>query len=580
MPAKPPLSVESFAIVQNLDGIEQRFAPKDLRRLDAYTKMALLAAARALKDVEDREEIGLIVASGYGPVRRTCAFMDSIIDDGPLCASPLAFSASVHNVVETFITMLLSLRGPCLSISQFGSSFESALLTARSWLLAGRCRKVLVGAVDEIHPVNRKLHANVFQESGAAFFLLSPEGSCPLPALEKPGSASNPSAPAFALARRLTPLLNQSAISHIAKDFLKTELARFKRDVFAVFTEAEPARMLEQYSREERRRLLGGLTKLFSAQAETPETVEAAVALCEAEYARSRGFNFRTSGSTGEPVDCIQSEAVIREEIESLCFLFREIRRVVCLVPVHHSYGFIFGLQIPKRLGIPVQYEAPLPLLPWRDGLQPGDLLVAFPMFLQQWVDSGLEFPPGITVLTATAPCPDALHEALHRRGLQRCIEIYGSSEGGAVAWRDAARAPFELLPHWIAETAGGHLDQIRRRENALAFKLPDVAPMQDERHFQLCGRKDKAVQVAGVNVYPAKVEAFLCRHPMVKACAVRLDGEHLKAFVVLVDPAQETAAQTALHEYLQALSAHEIPKKIRFGRAIPTTPFGKRSDW
>jgi len=580
MIAKQPLYVESFAFVQALDGIEQWFTPKDLRRLDAYTKLALLAAAQALKDVKDREDMGLIVASGYGPVQRTCTFMDSIIDDGPLCASPLAFSASVHNVVETFITSLLSLRGPCLSISQFGTSFESALTTARSWLLAGRCRQALVGAVDEIHPLHRKLHSDEPQESGAAFFLVSLDGSRPLPALGEPGTAIHPSAQAFEMARQLTPLLNRLEITHIARDFIKTELARSKRDVFAVFSGEEPAQMLERSTCGERQSILVGLLRFFSDKPANLETAEIAVECCETEYERNHQFNFRTSGSTGEPVDCVQCEAVIREEIENLSFLFRKNRRVICLVPVHHSYGFIFGLQIPKRLGIPVEFQPPLPFLPWCDTLQPGDLLVAFPLFLQQWVSNDLEFPPGITVLTATAPCPDALHESLRQRGLQQCIEIYGSSEGGAIAWREAAGAPFQLLPHWIGNAPSGYLETIRRRRNALEFELPDIAPMQGERHFRLNGRKDKAVQVAGINVYPAKVEAFLCRHPLVKASVVRLDGEHLKAFIVLHDPAQEPAAKAALREYLRELSAHEIPKRIQFGTAIPVSPFGKRRDW
>lgn len=574
------LYADRFAFADRVDGLEQWFPPKDLRRLDAYTKLALHAAARTLDGIPDRDGIGLIVASGYGPVRRTCEFMDSILDDGPLCASPLAFSGSVHNVVETAVTMLLSLRGPCLSVSQLGTSFESALATAQSWLISGRCRRVLLGAVDEAHPVYLRRHPDEPHPAGAAFFLLSLDGSVPLPPPGEPADARHPARQAFELAWRLAPLLGRGEIRQIARDFIKTELARMKRDPLAAFSGAEPEALLHEAAEDDRRRILAELLRFFSVQDAAPRTLEEALALAGAAYARERRFNFRTSGSTGVPVDCIQDEGTIREELDGLRFLFGKIRRIVCVVPVHHSYGFIFGLQMPKLLGIPARHEAALPFLPWHEMLEPGDLLVAFPMFLQQWVDGGAPVPPGVTVLTATAPCPDALHEALRRGGVRRCVEIYGSSEGGAIAWREAAGAPFELLPHWEGEAVRGRLESIRRKQTALAFELPDLAAMEGERRFRLQGRRDKAVQIAGINVYPAKVERYLSRHPSVAACAVRQEGEHLKAFVVLRDPSGEAAARTELHAYLQALSAHEIPKKIRFGPAIPLTPHGKKTDW
>lgn len=124
-----------------------------LRRVDHFSRLALLGACLALEDAgrlgPAKDRLGVIMATGYGPTRTTFAFLDSVINDGDALASPTHFSSSVHNVAAAHLSMLLNITGPCLTVSQFEMSFGSALLTARQWLLANRVDAVLLGAVDE-----------------------------------------------------------------------------------------------------------------------------------------------------------------------------------------------------------------------------------------------------------------------------------------------------------------------------------------------------------------------------------------------------------------------------------------------
>lgn len=131
-----------------------RYVPaRALRRVDHFTRMTLLAAYRALEDAGLRTEellgTGIVLATGYGPVKLTFDFLDSIIDFGPEMASPQAFAHSVHNIPAATVALMTGLRGPCFTVCQLDTAFAAAALTAWSWLREGRVQRVLLGAVDE-----------------------------------------------------------------------------------------------------------------------------------------------------------------------------------------------------------------------------------------------------------------------------------------------------------------------------------------------------------------------------------------------------------------------------------------------
>lgn len=147
--------------------------------------MALLAAGKAIQDADPgvfiKEKTGVIVASGYGALSTTFAFLDSYLEKGDDLASPILFSNSVHNAAAAHISICYGIQGPSLTISQFDMSFICALLSAGIWLEEGKVDSVLVGSSDEycdvlgycIHGLSfEKKKAYSFSE-GATFFLVS-----------------------------------------------------------------------------------------------------------------------------------------------------------------------------------------------------------------------------------------------------------------------------------------------------------------------------------------------------------------------------------------------------------------------
>jgi 3-oxoacyl-[acyl-carrier-protein] synthase II len=189
---------EMPAYLADTSGLEAFVHKKTLRRMDHYSRMALLGAYLALEDAGtldiDRSRLGIVMASGYGASRSTCAFLDSFIEGNDAFSSPTHFSNSVHNVAAAHISITLGVTGPCLTVSQFEMSVTSALISAVEWLKEERVEKVLLGAVDEycdvlgycwhryfgdrataphvMDPINFDLQSAVPGE-GAVFFLLT-----------------------------------------------------------------------------------------------------------------------------------------------------------------------------------------------------------------------------------------------------------------------------------------------------------------------------------------------------------------------------------------------------------------------
>ncbi len=162
------------AFLADTSRLEDFVNKKALRRIDHYSKLALLGAYLALNDAgggagqseADRQRMGMIIATGYGACRTTFTFLDSFINDGDKFSSPTYFSNSVHNAALANVSMLLGITGPGLTVSQLEMSIPSSLFTARNWLEEGRVDSVLFGGIDEYCDVLGYCWHRFFGEQG------------------------------------------------------------------------------------------------------------------------------------------------------------------------------------------------------------------------------------------------------------------------------------------------------------------------------------------------------------------------------------------------------------------------------
>lgn len=284
----------------------------------------------------------------------------------------------------------------------------------------------------------------------------------------------------------------------------------------------------------------------------------------------------RTSGSTGTPRSCVHATADLLDEAIFLASRFADRRRIVALVPAHHLYGMIWTALLPDALDVPVVVRSigsPL-------GLMAGDLVVAVPDQWHAMLRLTRDFPAGVIGVSSAGSLPDPLAADLLAAGLDRLVDVYGASETGAIAMRDVPTAQYELLPRWRL-TANGDDWQLTDRNGAIAA-LPDHVERTGERTLRPIGRRDGAVQVAGHNVWPGRVERLLCAVDGVDSAAVRLGANgRLKAFVVPRAGHDADDLLGVLEEVVTArLTAPERPKTFRFGAALPRNAMGKMEDW
>lgn len=287
-----------------------------------------------------------------------------------------------------------------------------------------------------------------------------------------------------------------------------------------------------------------------------------------------------SSGSMDRPKAIVKQRGDLLAECESWRRLLPEAKRILSLVPAHHLYGLIWTVLLPES------YQPELPVVDarcwgaacWQAELAPGDVIVAYPFRWQCWLRMAPTLKEGICGISSAGSLPAHLWAELKQKGLNRLIEVYGSSESGGVATRESSGAPFDLAPHWAIGAAD------------LAELLPDRIEGAGPGRFHLLGRKDGAVKIRGVLVSISQVERQLREHELVADCRVRLrphsggaGGEaRLEALIV---PAQTELDSLEIQATLQrdlsgTLGTAAWPKHFVFAAQLPLNSMGKAVNW
>lgn len=295
--------------------------------------------------------------------------------------------------------------------------------------------------------------------------------------------------------------------------------------------------------------------------------------------ARGR-IGFFTSGSQGEPRPYFHRWADLEEEVLTLWphlqdLVGQPLRRVLRQVPVHHIYGFLWGALLPAAVGLTAEAVGPLP-----PQAEAGELVVTTPFLVRAWMDSQHAPRPGTLVMVSTAPLEEDLARWLEEKGLI-WIELYGSSETAGIGWRIRWGQPFTLFPYWeIVSREGDDIALVRGEGQPLT--LPDHCQAEGRTLLPL-GRKDRMVQVGGINVSPERVRAVLRSQPGIRDAWVRLDRQtgRLKAWV-MIDPDHHPPPN---EEILREACANELlpperPLRFRVESRPPADFLGKVPDW
>jgi acyl-coenzyme A synthetase/AMP-(fatty) acid ligase len=312
-----------------------------------------------------------------------------------------------------------------------------------------------------------------------------------------------------------------------------------------------------------------------------------------------------TSGSTGDPKAITKTIAQLDLELETLEAQWpsqqlsdQKCSVVLSTVTHQHMYGIIFRLLWPFSAGRPFERE-------WCEYMEdilrlatcyPSFILISSPSHLSR-INTELDWHQ-ITgrcdyVLSSAAPlaCADSLNVNHIFKAPVR--EIYGSSETGAIAWREQmdidSDALWRALPEVELEPAAD--DTLIVRAPYLAspafFSLPDRVEFNRVGDFRLLGRVDRIVKVEGKRVSLLSIEKKLMSHDWVNnAKALTVERRRVETAVVveLTEQGQDQLALISSKGMTKQLKASladffdavVLPRRWRFVDRMPFNPQGK----
>ncbi len=219
-----------------------------------------------------------------------------------------------------------------------------------------------------------------------------------------------------------------------------------------------------------------------------------------------------TSGSTGQPVMHSKTWQHLLAGSQALTAgLGARLpagASLVATVPPQHMFGLETTILLPLLQELSVHSGRPFFPADIRAALAavPAPrLLISTPVHLRACLEAALDWPELAGVYSSTGPLSQSLAQQVGQRLACPVTEIYGASETGAIAWRNAlAGDPWRLLPGMQLQLAkpgqaGGVL--LRGPQLSQPVELADQLELLDEQRFKLLGRSREVVKLAGKRV-------------------------------------------------------------------------------
>ena len=330
-----------------------------------------------------------------------------------------------------------------------------------------------------------------------------------------------------------------------------------------------------------------------------------------------------TGGSSGFPKGVILTHAALSTNVsqrESLLPVARGRERVLCVMPLFHSYAMAMGLFLCGHAGATLVVQPgyhPERLLEAiareRITIFPGSPTI-FTGLMQHAAFARTDWSRVHTCYSGSAALPRETLERWQAATGAPIYEGYGQTEAGPVLSFNPAAGPVKVGSVGIAVAGtelqvvdleqgtrvlpAGERGEIRARgpqimrgylnlpaETAEALRegwlyTGDIGEFDADGYLYIRDRKKDLVIVGGYNVYPREVEEVLFTHPDVAEAAVvgqpdAYRGEILRAFVVL-RPGRVFDEEALKAFCAQQLARYKVPARIEALDALPKTSVNK----
>lgn len=298
--------------------------------------------------------------------------------------------------------------------------------------------------------------------------------------------------------------------------------------------------------------------------------------------------NLFTSGSTGTPKVVTKSVANLLDEARTIAAEFNwPAGPVVAGVPPQHLYGLTFSILLPWVTGNAWVDDMPrypgdvLHALQHNDG----KTLISIPTQYQATLKDGSDLQ-GILCVSAAAPLPGSLARQWQQQHGTDILEIYGSTETGVVGHRRHTSTDiWQTFPHVSLSSEQGLLkvnSPFVSNEFCGGFLTADRATLAEKGRFQLLGRADAIVKIAGKRVSLTNIEDNLrtCSG-VAEAAVIAVPAKgHVRdtaIWAAVVASGDYALSPRQLQSELRGkLDGIEIPRRILVVDRLPRTTSGK----
>ncbi|MCB1691040.1 MAG: acyl-CoA synthetase [Halioglobus sp.] len=332
---------------------------------------------------------------------------------------------------------------------------------------------------------------------------------------------------------------------------------------------------------------------VFPTVSDRYEIVVSSVAGLDADFELSGELVVFTSGSSGKPKGIRKQMSQLDAELSSLETMWGELLTdsiIMSTVSHQHLYGLIFSVLWPLCSGRTFwrrPFIDPLSMCREASAL-PGTAWIMSPAHLHR-LSPKMPWHEVSTSLSTIFSSGGALNLDAARSIFSVTgklpVEVFGSSETGAIAWRQQAVSGQD----WIAIPG---VEVRCTDEGALAVRSPflqdnewyvtaDGASMVSRYSFQLGKRLDRIVKIEGKRVSLPEVEELLLANEwIIDVVAMPLARRRVSVAVVFVlsDEGETKLASLGKREFISRLRAelsHSLSSVAvpRFYRMVPQLP-------
>lgn len=220
-------------------------------------------------------------------------------------------------------------------------------------------------------------------------------------------------------------------------------------------------------------------------------------------------------------VDTRHSADDIFQDAASVAALIHGRRRVVSLVSPHSLIGLVTSVIAPRLQGLDVVDARHLGPDELSQTVSFGDVMIATPTLWRYLADTLPGLANNVMALTFGERFGTDLAGRIRSRGVGAMRELYGSTETGIIGWRDSPPDPFVLFSHWSRD--GDKIIRHRPNGQDKSMLAMDDLIWHEKNSFELGTRRDGAVQIGAINVFPHAIGTIIEEHPDVSHCAVRV---------------------------------------------------------